>query len=72
MIAQFGTYPILIGLIGTIILLGGIIFVLSTGFISIRFDLNKGLIFAGILSVVSVAILVIISIVIISSLCVGL
>ncbi len=70
MVQQFGTFPILIGLLGTIILLGAVIFVLTTGFVSINFDFNKGLVFGGILAVVSVAILIIIAIVIFGNLCI--
>lgn len=71
MIAQFGTFPVLIGLLGTIILLGAVIFALVTGFVTIKSGgINKGLVFGGILTVVSVAVLVIVAIVIFASLCI--
>ncbi len=71
MVQQFGTFPVLIGLIGTIILLGAVIFALTTGFITIKSGgINKGFIVGGIVTVVSVAVLVIVAIVIFGSLCV--
>lgn len=73
MVVQFGTFPILIGLLGTIIFLGAVVFLLLTAFV--RTDLvqvDMSILFRGILTVVVVAILVIIAIFILSVLCVAL
>ncbi len=70
LISQFGTYPILLGLVGTIILLGAVLFALSTGFIDLKSSgINGSFVFGGLLVVISIAILIIIAIVIFGSLC---
>ncbi len=71
MVAEIGLWPILLGLLGTIILLGAVIFALGTGFVTLKgFGFNSRFVFFGILTVISIAILIIVAIVILGSLCV--
>lgn len=71
MVAQFGAFPVLIGLLGTIILLGAVIFSLISGFASLKGEgISGNTVFFGMLTLVSLAILVIVAIVIFGSLCV--
>jgi len=70
MIAQFGLFPALVGLVGTIILLVGIIFALVTGFVSLKSSgINGRFLFLGLLTVVSIGVLIIVAIVILGALC---
>lgn len=71
MVAQFGLFPALAGLLGTIILLAAVIFVLVEGFKTVRTEgVNLHVVFRGLLIVVMIAILIIVAIVILSSLCI--
>ncbi len=73
LISQFSTYPILLGLVGTIILLGAVLFALSTGFIDLKSSgINSSFVLGGLLVVISIAILIVIAIVIFGALCAGL
>ena len=69
MIIQFGGFVVFIGLLGTIILLGGIIFTLATAFTGSGTADGVGKLFAGLLVVVTIGILIIVALVIYSNLC---
>lgn len=70
MVAQFVGYPVLIGLLGTIILLGIIIAALTTGFVTIStVGLNRETILFALVTLIFIAILVIVGIIIIGGLC---
>lgn len=70
MIVQFGVFPALVGLVGTIIFLGAIIFVLVNGFTQVMsMGIDGPKLVAAILVVVGMGVLVIVGIVILSSMC---
>ncbi|KKL62370.1 hypothetical protein LCGC14_2185880 [marine sediment metagenome] len=70
MVAEFLAYPFLIGLIGTIILLAGVIFLVSTGFIKVEsFGLTLPVVIIGIITLIGIAVLVIVGIVVLENLC---
>ncbi len=69
MIIQFGGFVVFIGLLGTIILLGGIIFTLSRAFTGLGTVEGVGKLFSGLLVVVTIGILIIVALVIYSNLC---
>lgn len=71
LVSQFVAYPVLIGLLGTMILLGIIIIALTTSFISFNGDtLDRNTIIFAIVTLIAIAILVIVAIIIIGSLCI--
>ncbi len=69
MVAQFGAYPLLLGIVGTIVLLGAIIFALTTGFLKMGDGFNGAIVFISILTVVAIGVLIIVGIVILGILC---
>ena len=71
LVLQFGTYPALIGLVGVVILLGAVVMLLITGFLTLKSsEFERGFVFTAILIVISVAVLVVVAIVIFGSICI--
>lgn len=73
MVVEFGGFPVLVGLVGTIVFLGAVIFLLAFGFVSIKFPgFEKAKLFSGVLTVVVIGVLVIVGLVMIVALCANL
>ncbi len=69
MVAQFGGFVLFIGLIGTIVLLGAIMFILARSFVGSGTTESLGKLFASLLVVVVIGILIIVALVILGNLC---
>ncbi len=69
MIIQFGGFVVFIGLLGTIILLGGIMITLARSFTGNGTTEGLGKLFAGLLIVVIIGVLIIVALVIYNNLC---
>ena len=69
MIIQFGGFVVFVGLLGTIILLGGIMITLARSFTSGGTPEGLGKLFTGLLIVVTIGILIIVALVIYGNLC---
>ncbi|MHA1482090.1 MAG: hypothetical protein ACTSQA_01465, partial [Candidatus Heimdallarchaeaceae archaeon] len=68
LVTTFAQYAVLIGLVGTVFFIG-IILLLLTGFATKNDPLKRAAIFAGFLTIVSIAVLIVIAIVIFNSIC---